>query len=342
VTGRVAILAVDGGNSKVEVLLVTADGEIRGSARGGTISHEQVGLEAGIARLQAIVASLAGPSGSEGRGMHPVADVGVFCLAGADFADEVRMLRRAIGATGLSVRTIVRNDAYAALRAGAARGWGVAIICGEGVNGVAVGPDGRTAGFDAVQGFAGDWGSGATIGRSALAAAARAIDGRAEPTVLAVTVPAYFGRARPSTVIHDLYHGRLDEARLSELAPLVFEAAEGGDAIARAIVDRVADELILMVRALVRRTGLVRRQPEVVLAGGVFRNRDLVFQDRLAAGVEAAAPGARLVRLALPPVVGAALLGLDALGLPPERAAAAEARLRTAAAALEPATSPPA
>ena len=327
------ILGVDGGNSKAEVLLATADGGILGFARGGTISHEQVGLAAGIERLEELADAAARTAGGTSR-PRPVAEIGVFCLAGADFPGEVRMLRRAIEATSLTARTIVRNDAVAALRAGASRGWGVAIICGEGVNGLAIGPDGRTAGFDAVSGYAGEWGSGATIGRSALAAAARAIDGRGDPTVLARVVPAHFGRARPATIIRDLYYERLDPARLSELAPLVFEAAGAGDQVARAIIDRVADELVTMVRALVRRTGLSRRHPEVVLAGGVFRNRDAGFQARLAAGVEAAAPGARLVRLSVPPVVGAALLAIDALELPSERAAAAEARLRTEAAAL--------
>lgn len=324
------ILAVDGGNSKAEVLLVTEAGAILGFARGGTISHEQVGLEPGIERLRHLAAEVAGVPGDARR----VADLGMFCLAGADFPAEVRMLRRAIEASGLTDRTIVRNDAFAALRAGARRGWGVAIICGEGVNGVAVGPDGRTAGFDAVLGYSGDWGSGSTIGESALAAAARAIDGRGQRTILSRLVPEHFGRARPGTVIRDLYYGRLEARRLSELAPLAFEAATAGDAVARAIVDRVADELLTMIRALVRRTGISRRGPEIVLAGGVFRNRDPEFQRRLETGVQAVAPGARLARLAVPPVVGAALLGIDALELPLDQAASAEERLRAEATGL--------
>jgi N-acetylglucosamine kinase-like BadF-type ATPase len=334
VTAPPAILAVDGGNSKAELLLVAADGTILGFARGGTISHEQVGLAAGIERLRSLASEAARTAAPDRDPAGAMAEIGVFCLAGADFPGEVRMLRRAIEATGLTSRTIVRNDAIAALRAGAERGWGVAIICGEGVNGVALSPDGRTAGFDAVQGYAGEWGSGATIGRSALAAAAQAVDGRGRRTVLARAVPAHFGRARPGTVIRDLTYGRIDPDRLSELSPLVFEVATAGDVVARAIVDRVADELVTMVRALVRRTGLARRRPEVVLAGGVFRNVDQGFHARLEAGVQAAAPGARLVRLALPPVVGAALLGIDALDLPPERAAEAESRLRAAARSL--------
>ncbi|HEX6983818.1 MAG TPA: hypothetical protein VF170_00510, partial [Planctomycetaceae bacterium] len=62
---------------------------------------------------------------------------------------------------------------------------------------------------------------------------------------------------------------------------------------------------------------------------GVFRTADRGFHDRLVAGIGEAVPGARVLRLAAPPVVGAALIGLDELagGAVAPRA---EARLRAA------------
>ena len=331
-TAPAAILGADGGNSKVDLLLASADGQVLGFRHGGTISHQQVGLEAGIERLVELAEDLARDAGV--RGARPFAEVGAFCLAGADFPKEIRMLARAIEGTGLATQTVIRNDAYAPLRAGTTRGWGAVLICGQGNNGLAVGPDGRTARFDAVGDYSGDWGSGPSLGKAGLAAAIRATDGRGPRTALTASVPAYFGRRRPATVVRDIYYGRLDAERLAELAPLVFETASGGDPVARAIVDRLADELITMAAALIRRTGLTRRAPEVVLSGGVFRNRDKAFYQRLDDGIQRVPPGARLVSPASPPVVGAALLALDALALPPARAAAAEARLRSEAATL--------
>jgi N-acetylglucosamine kinase-like BadF-type ATPase len=93
----------------------------------------------------------------------------------------------------------------------------------------------------------------------------------------------------------------------------VFATAIDGDAVARAIIDRLADELVGMAAALARRAGLVRRDPEVVLGGSVFRTHDAAFHDRLRSGIVAAIPGARVVRLAAPPVAGAALIGLERL-----------------------------
>jgi hypothetical protein len=54
----------------------------------------------------------------------------------------------------------------------------------------------------------------------------------------------------------------------------------------------------------------------------VFDTGDTAFLDRVADGVHAAAPGAVLVRLHAPPVLGAALIGLDAIGAPPHALAA--------------------
>jgi len=82
----------------------------------------------------------------------------------------------------------------------------------------------------------------------------------------------------------------------------------------------------VMTVALACRAHLTRLLVEVVLAGGVFRATDEPFYERIRNGIEAAAPAARLVRLDVPPVAGAALEGLSRLGL---RTAAAADRVRT-------------
>ena len=321
-----AILAVDGGNSKVEVLLASREGALLGFRRGPTISHQQVGIAPGMERLIALATELAASSGIS-RAL-PIADLGAYCLAGADFAPEVRALEDALERTGLAKRTLVRNDSFAALRAGASRRWGVVLICGHGVNGAAIGQDGRVARFDAVGDISGDWGGGHSVGQAALAAAVRADDGRGPNTQLRRSVPRFFGRRSIGSLVRDLYYDRLSSEQLADLAPLVFDVAAEDDPVARAIVDRLADELIAMAGALIRRTRLQRAGPEVVLAGGVFRTREPGFYTRLEAGVRAVAPSAELVRIEAPPVLGAALIGLEAVDLAGDALASAEARLR--------------
>ena len=318
---RPAVLAVDGGNSKTDLALVSRRGDLLAFVSGPTISHQQVPIATAMDRLRALAAEAGRSAGTDAA-----AELGSFCLAGADYPADVRALRRAIDATGVAGRRVVRNDGYAALRAGASRGWGVVVICGAGVNALGVAPDGRTARLAGVGDLSGDWGGGYGIGREALGAAVRARDGRGPATVLAQRVPERLGVRRPADVTRAMYEGRMEQRRLEELAPLVFEAAGAGDAVARQIADRLADELAVMAIAIARRLRVVRLPVEIVLTGGVFRTTDAGFYARLEERITAALPGATLTRLRARPVLGAALLGLDELGVKP--GGAAEQRLR--------------
>jgi hypothetical protein len=69
-----------------------------------------------------------------------------------------------------------------------------------------------------------------------------------------------------------------------------------------------------MIVASLRRLRLLRAEVDVTLGGGVFRADDPEFVERIRAGVAAVAPQARVAVLGGPPVVGAALLGLDHAG----------------------------
>ena len=316
-----AVLAVDGGNSKIDLALVARSGELLALVTGPTISHQQVPMDVGVKRLVELNAGAA----REG-GVGPRSTLGVFCVAGADVPADVRALTRAFAASGVADRVSVHNDAFAALRAGAPEGWGVVVICGAGVNAAGVGPDGRTARLAGIGDLTGDWGGGQGIGREALAVAVRSRDRRGPPTVLARRVPERLGVARPIDVARRMYEGTMSQRRLEELAPLVFEVAGEGDPVARSIIDRLADELAAMAVAIARQLRVARRDVDVVLTGGVFRANDRAFYERLEIAVRSSVPQARIHRLRTRPVLGAALIGLDEVRA--KRGGAAERRLR--------------
>ena len=320
---RAAVLAVDGGNSKTDLALVSRSGALLGLINGPTISHQQVPIETAMDRLGGFVRQARAEAGVKG----PI-EIASFCLAGADFASDVRLLRDAIGAEQVAKRVEVRNDAFAALRAGSPSGWGVVVICGAGVNAVGVGPDGGEARLAGIGDLSGDWGGAHAVGQAALAAAVRARDGRGEPSSLAAIVPRALGKRRPIDVTRAMYDGRMSQRRLEELCPLVFAAAGEGDAVARGIVDRLADELAVMATAIARRLRVAGRDLDVVLTGGVFRTEEPGFYARLEERMLATLPRARTRRLTERPVLGAALIGLDALGA--AGGGAAERRLRSA------------
>lgn len=324
---RATILAVDGGNSKADLALIADDGTLIAAVHGETISHQAIGLDAGMAQLVRLAADAAGAARTR-DGL--IAELGVYAVAGADYPEDVRLLTRAIVARELTRSTMVLNDTFGALRAGTHRPWGVVLICGQGINAAAVAPDGRTAKFDGVGTFSGDWGGGGGIARAGIAAAVRARDGRGPKTALERTVPAHFKVANPPALTKALYLERIPGSAVPSLSPVIFETAAAGDPVARAIIDQLADELVSMAGALVRRLKLGHLDPEIVLAGGVFKTDDRPFFERLEAGILAAAPRATIRKLTAPPVLGAALIGLDRRSPGGATPAATEARLRAA------------
>lgn len=318
------VLGVDGGNSKTHLALARSDGTLLAAVAGPSVSHQAVGLERGMRQLVALVEEGARRAGLD-PARRPIADAAALCLAGVDLPSDVRPLRAAIAATGIARQLTLRNDGFAPLRAGAPRGWGVAVICGAGVNAVGVAPDGRTAAFPALGEISGDWGGGTGIGLAALQAAVRARDGRGPRTSLERVVPGRFELRRPFDVTVALYRGRLGNHDLRSLAPVVFAEARAGDREAIRIVERLSDELATMAIAIIRRLRLARRDVDVVLGGAVLQSGDPALIDAITNDVRAVAPAASVQVLDRPPVLGALLLALDLVGPADERA---EARLR--------------
>lgn len=326
------VLAFDGGASKTDVVLATASGAVLGRARVGPSNHQLVGLEGAVQALGEGVAAVLDDAGLRSFAL-PLCATGVYCLAGLDLPVDETRLGPAIGAAGWTERVLLFNDTFAVARAGTTGSWGIGVVCGTGMNCAARGPDGRTVRFPALAELSGDFApGGAWLGLRALGLALRAGDGRGAPTALAELVPAHFGLADAESVLTGVYTGSIPYARLFELARLLLDAAAAGDEQARAAADTLADEIVAFVRAAVGRLDLGDEAVEVVLGGGIFETADAAFHARVAAGVRGVAPKAALVRLDVPPVVGAALLGLDAVAAP----APAQFALRQALAARPP------
>jgi len=65
---------------------------------------------------------------------RPIAHTAVYCVAGADIPVDDRRIAAELGGRGWAKRTIVRNDTFAMLACARKRGWGVAVVCGTGLN----------------------------------------------------------------------------------------------------------------------------------------------------------------------------------------------------------------
>ncbi|GAA3261962.1 N-acetylglucosamine kinase [Nonomuraea helvata] len=310
------VLAVDGGNSKTDVAVVAEDGEVLATGRAGGFAPQRDGVAAAVSVVEQALATLPRPAG----GFDHVSA----CLAGADLPVEEEALARELAARGLGGDVVVRNDTFALLRAGASAAWGVAVVCGAGINAVGVSPAGAVARFPALGRISGDWGGGQGLAEEALWYAARAEDGRGVPTALTGLITAHFGTATVEELVLEVHFGRLSEDRLHELSPGVLAVAADGDAVARALVERQAEEVTVLAEVCLRRLGLLETPVEVVLGGGMLTARDPLLMSLLDSAFAVRAPRAKLVLADVPPIVGAALLGLEHLGA----AETAKTRLR--------------
>jgi len=323
-----AVLAIDGGNSKTDVALVAYDGSLLASVRGPGINPQDVGAEQTALNLDALVRQAAAQAGRNPPvwiARHTVA-----CLANADLPEEEAELAAAVQAHAWSPTATVVNDTFAILRSGLTDTdqphWGVAVVCGAGINCVGVAPDGRVTRFLALGTIAGDWGGGYFLGLQVLWHAARAQDGRGQDTVLSGYVASHFGVERVEQVTIGLHQGKIPHDDLISLAPVLLRAADEGDAVARSLVNRQADEIAVMAITAMRRLDLTALATPVILGGGVITARNPLLMADITRQLAEAAPRAQVHVIEVPPVVGAALLGLDHVAAPP----AAESRLRAA------------
>ena len=314
------LLAVDGGASKTDALLVAADGTVLGAARGPGSNHQMVGLEQALANLEVTIGAVAARAGlawnpePQGDALCPL---GVYCLAGLDLPADDRRLATAVRSRRWSESCDVRNDTFAVLRAGAGSAWGVAVVCGSGLNCVGLGPDGASVRFASLGELSGDFAQGGNwLGTRGLGLALRAGDGRGEPTLLRQRIPEHLGVASPEAALEALYEGTIGFDRLAGLAKVVLDAAEAGDGPAAGAVEFLAREAAAMAVAAIGRLDVGDAPVQVVVGGGIFESS--LFARSVLEDIRRHAPAAALRPLVLPPVAGAALLGLDVLAGGPE------------------------
>jgi N-acetylglucosamine kinase-like BadF-type ATPase len=311
-----AVLAVDGGNTKTIAVVARADGSVAGVGRAGTSDIYSAPTPAlAIAEIESAARSALAAAGCAPEELGAAA----FSLAGADWPEDFELLERELRERlGLAVAPLVVNDALGALRAGSDDWTGVAVVAGT-YNAVgARHPDGRV--FHV--GFWPDGAGGRDLARDGLRAVYRAELGLGPATDLTQRALALYGAGDALALLYEFTRrgGRAPHEQ-DRFAPAVLDAADAGDAVAQAIVAEKARILGAQARACAARLALPLAGLTVVLAGGVFTHPT----ERLATGTLAELPGAVAVRHAPPPVAGAVLLALDAIGADADPAALAAA-----------------
>jgi len=213
-------------------------------------------------------------------------------VAGAGRANEARELRDALEDLDVADEVAVVGDGEIALTDAFDGRAGIILIAGTGSIAYGRSPSNTIARCGGWGPAFGDEGSGAWIGRRALGIVAAAADGREPATELTGAVLTAAEANEPSELIP--WGIAATPMDLAMLAPIVFNAASGGDIRANALVSLAVEELVLHVRALaIRLFGDDRAAAPVAFAGGLLQ-KGAPLRKRLEHRLKSAVPGAQL------------------------------------------------
>jgi N-acetylglucosamine kinase-like BadF-type ATPase len=257
------VVGIDAGGTKTLCLAADADGRILAEARGPGANLQAAGATAVEKVLRQVIRSVV----ADGSSPSAIC-VG---MAGVDREDEGATIREIVGRISPASRVVVANDALIALVAGAHDAPGIVVIAGTGSIVYGRNSRGEAARAGGWGHILGDEGSGYWIGREALTAVMRAADGRGPSTGLTEEILAQFSADDVSRLPRLVYGLELPRMRVAALGPVVQRASARGDAVARGILDRAADELTLGVRSVASRLEMRGDAFVSVLAGGVFK-----------------------------------------------------------------------
>lgn len=269
------IIAVDGGGTKTDAwLAVCAAGkmlEVVGRGSSGPSNPRAVGLEVAQQNIQQAIGIALHGAQRTGQAVDSA------CLALSGVGHEPIRLQMLQWARSVPLARCVQvvHDAQAVLAAAFDDAVGVAVICGTGSFAYGVTRAGAWARAGGWGYLVGDEGSAFAIGRAALQALARAVDGRAPGTCLTDLLLKQMQLSEPAQVISALYGVDISAAResMAALAPCVFQAARAGDQVAVQICHDSAMAVSELVCGVTSQLGLVAGQYDLALAGGVLINQ---------------------------------------------------------------------
>jgi len=260
------VLGMDVGGSRARCLVSDLEGRRLGVGRGGGGNPVSHGV---VPAIEQIRTALEEALRDVDRAQIAASVIGV---AGFGNDAEARNAFQAMWASlGVASPPQVTHDTLVAFAAGTPEGTGTVIVSGTGAAAVEVTDHEPSLVADGLGWLVGDEGSGFWVGRQALRHALRPRVPGAEGDALAVSVSLHLlGRiGAREELVSAAYAG--PPVALARLAPVVVEAADGGDLVALRILAAAADRLEESA-ASVRAAGA---DSPIVLSGGMFATRHL-------------------------------------------------------------------
>ena len=304
------VIGVDGGGTKTEFVLLDYSGNIIGQQKGDSTNYQAVGgtkLKEEIGRCFTMLLNSTNVSSNKIEQLF-------LGLAGAGRESDRKEIIALFSDTDFSEKITVDSDAMVALAGAFGTGPGIIIISGTGAICFGKNSEGKVVRAGGWGYLLGDEGSGYFIGREAIIAALKELDGRGEKTKLRDRLEEHFKLSSIDQIIPHIYQNRIDRIAIANFAPIVFEQTSQGDAIAEKIIRTTGKELGRLAKAVAQQLKFEADEIKVAFIGSIFKQKDMLINEiskelyEISWNVEISDP-------MFAPQYGAALLALQKAGI---------------------------
>lgn len=258
-------LGIDGGQSSTTALIADEDGNILGAGRGGPCNHASG--EAGRLKFFNAVSGCVNAAFAEAGLSRESVQFEAACLGfSGGPGDKDQYSRELISAKQFHIT----HDAEIALAGATAGEPGVIIIAGTGSMAFGSNASGKFARAGGWGYVFGDEGGAFDVVRQAVRAVLRAEEGWGPQTLLSEMLLQATGAATANDMLHRFYTPDFTRQQIAALAPLVEDAGQRGDAIARSVLNGAARDLTQYVQGVLHNLFQPHDRPPVCYVGGLF------------------------------------------------------------------------
>lgn len=265
---REYIIALDGGGTKTDLILLDLQGNIIDAIKWGTTSHEF--LEGGMTALRAELKKMFDYLYDK-NGISPEnIKFGVFGMAGVDTVYQQEKIHGMIKENGIK-NSIVCNDGYLGIKAGTSKGVGINVINGTGCSLTGINQKGEMIQLGGQAVVIDDIAGGYVIGKNVIKLVFEDIVMGGRKTVLSKMLMDKLGITDRELFMDELVRQTGEKVfKIKHLGKLIFEGAKQGDAPAKEYLKKTGEEIARYISVMAKKLNISGEALEVVLIGSVF------------------------------------------------------------------------
>ena len=304
------VAGVDGGATKTVCIIADGEGKVLGRGVSGPSNYHNASVSAvKKALLESI--KTAASNAKLGRLRSKVA---CFGMAGLDSPYDRKIISKFIREEiKFSEKITVVHDSLIALYGATGGEPGLIVLAGTGSVAAGLSRRGEVKRVGGWGNIVGDEGSAYEIGREALRAFLHSYDGREIKTLLTEKIMRMLKLHVEEDLVQRVYVEKMNVSDIAAVAPLVAEAADEGDAVAKRILAEAGRELASYAIAMAKALGMENEDVEVYTTGGVFKAGSHVLKP-FEEEVKKILPRASFASPKFEPAMGAVFLALRELG----------------------------